>query len=127
MGMIKALLLAATLVLTPAFGQAQPIRVVDGDTIKVHGESIRLVGVDAPELSRPRCAAERRLAEQAKRRLEGLALRGLTIERLPRPDRYGRTLAIVREAHSGRDVADILSAEGLAVRYNGRGPRPEWC
>lgn len=127
MGKIKTALLAAILVLTPAFGQAQPIRVVDGDTIEFQGERIRIAGLDAPELFRPRCPSERALAERAKDRLEGLVLRGVTIQANGRRDRYGRILATVRDTASGQDVADILVNEGLASRYNGRGPRQEWC
>ena len=41
-------------------------------------------------------------------------------------DRYGRTLAIVRD-RAGRDLARIMIAEGLARPYDGRGRRLGWC
>jgi hypothetical protein len=39
--------------------------VVDGDTIWLGGEKIRVADIDAPETHEPRCAAERKLGDQA--------------------------------------------------------------
>ena len=119
--------LIALLFLLLAFpAQAQIIRVIDGDTIRVQGQPVRIVGLDTPEL-RGACLFERQLAQQAKRRLEGIVARGVSIERAGGRDKYGRGLAIVRDLTSGRDVADILIREGLARPYNGRGRRAGWC
>jgi endonuclease YncB( thermonuclease family) len=74
---------------------------------------------------RGRCAAERRLAIAARDRLVVLLRDGARIERHGR-DRYGRTLAVVRDA-AGRDVAQVLIGEGLARVYHGRGRRAGWC
>jgi hypothetical protein len=41
------------------------IEMLDGDTIRVAGETFRLVGFDAPETSRARCASERELGNRA--------------------------------------------------------------
>jgi len=53
----------------------------------------------------------------------------ITIKRQDKPDQYGRTLA--RVYIDGRDVADIMVREGLAVRYDcprNRCPRRvDWC
>jgi endonuclease YncB( thermonuclease family) len=48
--------------------------VVDGDTIRLDGikPDIRLVGFNAPETDRARCAEERALADVAYRRLREL-------------------------------------------------------
>lgn len=97
--------------------------VVDGDTIWLAGEKIRLAGFDAPELDGARCRQERELAEAATTRLVTLLARGtLTVQRHG-IDRYGRTLAVV--SIGGRDVGGVLVAEGLARRWTGR--REPWC
>ena len=43
--------------------------VVDGDTIWLGGEKIRVADIDAPETHPPKCAEEARLGEAATRRL----------------------------------------------------------
>jgi endonuclease YncB( thermonuclease family) len=101
----------------PPPGQAARGRVaiVDGDTLKYEGETIRLVDIDTPESFRSRCEHELVLALEAKARLRQLVDAGpLTIERTGK-DRYGRTLARVLVA--GREVGDTLLREGKALRY----------
>ncbi len=116
---IGALLAAAP----PATSQA-PVRVIDGDTIAVRGVTIRIMGLDAPELHGA-CPAEVLLAQRARARLQALLAGPYSIERHGR-DRYGRALARVRDAQ-GRDVAAVMVSEGLAHAYSGRGPRGGWC
>jgi endonuclease YncB( thermonuclease family) len=50
--------------------------VTDGDTIRIHGErkGTRLLGFNAPEISKPLCAAERELGLRATERLRELVL-----------------------------------------------------
>ena len=101
------------------------VRVIDGDTLDVRGERIRILNIDAPERGdRARCQAERVLAERASRALRSRvqAARRIELER-DGLDRYGRTLAVVRL--DGADVGEDLISEGLAVRW-GNG-RPDWC
>lgn len=110
------------------------IRVIDGDTFEMAGETIRIANIDAPERSpRSRCQAEAALAEVATDEL-GAILAGdftgpdgatilPTLEREGR-DRYGRTLARVRSVQ-GEDVGDAMIARNAAVRWTGR--RAEWC
>ena len=83
---------------------ADAIRVHDGDTFYVGAETIRLRGIDTPELGHPKAA-------EATRRLNALLSSGpVTI--VPRAeDVYGRTVAEVYVA--GREVADILRQEGF--------------
>jgi endonuclease YncB( thermonuclease family) len=79
--------------------------VVDGDTFWFRREKIRIADIDAPELSPPRCEAERRRGEAAKQRLLSLLNAGpfslsAAADDL---DRYGRKLRVVtRNGHSTR-------------------------
>ncbi len=103
--------------------QIQDWRVIDGDTIELAGERIRILDIDTPETFRSQCDAEQQLGELAAARLAAL-LQGREI-RLERQgeDRYGRTLAHVYVDE--RSVGEILIAEGYAVRYDRR--RHDWC
>ena len=102
------------------------LTVVDGDTVNLAGQLIRLVGFDTPETYRAECASERRLGDAASDKLREL-LAGASSAQLvylPNRDRYGRDLA--RLMLDGRDVADIMVGEGFARRYTG-GQRQPWC
>jgi endonuclease YncB( thermonuclease family) len=50
------------------FGQIPSV--IDGDTIKIAGVSIRLTDYDSPELFSPKCPRERMWAEATKLELE---------------------------------------------------------
>ncbi|MFK7882352.1 thermonuclease family protein [Roseobacter sp.] len=102
------------------------LSVVDGDTVRLNGETIRLLGFDTPETYRAECESERQQGDAATARLRDL-LRLASSAQLayqPRPDKYGRSLATL--TLDGRNVADILVGEGLARRYTGGARRP-WC
>jgi len=92
--------------------------VVDGDTLKVHGERIRLHGIDAPESAqvcmRPngkqwRCGQQAALAlsERIGRSPVSCDGRG--------QDSYGRTIAVC--SVNGVELNKWLVAEGWAVAY----------
>lgn len=100
--------------------------VVDGDTFKFAGETIRVADIDTPETHPPRCAREARLGERATVRMQELLNAGpVTIQPYKRPhDRYGRLLAVV--TRDGVSLGERLVAEGLARRYDG-GHRRGWC
>lgn len=110
---------------------AAPLIVVtDGDTIWYGEEKIRIIGYDTPETYQARCDAEREAGRKATGYLRWLASNNkLDIRREPKKDRYKRTLA--RIYIKGRNLADIMIAEGLAVKYecpNYRCPkRIDWC
>jgi micrococcal nuclease len=99
--------------------------VVDGDTIWLQGEKIRMQGYDTPEPTTGICGGdmERQLAQQASNRLIALLNGGdVTIQRFGL-DRYDRTLATIRV--DGVDVGETLIAEGLARSWP---DGPEfWC
>jgi endonuclease YncB( thermonuclease family) len=100
--------------------------VVDGDTVHLDQESYRLLGIDAAEIRRAQCDAERRLGELTKHRLEVLLESG-AISVFPDPptkrDKYGRRL--LRLIVNGEDAACVLITEGYARPWRGR--REDWC
>ena len=101
--------------------------VVDGDTIWLEGDKIRIADIDTPEISQPRCAREERLGQQATERLIVL-LNAAPFELRPNPDgrdedRYGRKLRVL--ARGGESIGGMLVAEGLAHEWGG-GKR-SWC
>jgi endonuclease YncB( thermonuclease family) len=145
-GSSLALIGLAHLLLAPAFAapiNPDDIRVIDGDTIRVHNQkpNVRLVGFNAPETRRAQCEPERALGGKATRRLRDLVRAGnLEFEFVAcscPPGRegtqacnYGRRCGTLKAG--GRDVGAILIAEGLAVPFQcgatrcPKTPRP-WC
>lgn len=91
-------------------------QVVDGDTVRlVDGRSIRLIGINAPELGR-KGKSDEPFAVQSKRRLQALVDAsdgrvGLLYGK-QRKDRYGRTLAHLYD-RQGRNLEAQLLSEGL--------------
>jgi micrococcal nuclease len=84
---------------------SQPIYTIDGDTLRMGPERIRLRGIDTPELTEPR-------GQEARQRLEQLLKEG-PIRIVPHgQDVYGRTVADVFV--NGKNVAETLKAEGFA-------------
>ena len=100
------------------------VRVVDGDTLDLGGERVRISNIDAPEMPpKSRCPSEAEGALAASARLEQLVRQGpLTLERTGE-DRYGRTLA--RVYVDGADAGEALIAAGLVRPWEGR--RRSWC
>ncbi|GGD24551.1 thermonuclease family protein [Aureimonas glaciei] len=97
--------------------------VIDGDSGWLEGLQWRLEGVDAPEIGKPECSAERRTGERAKQRLAELLGEGFTAER-GRNDHFSRQLLKFRLA-DGRDAGTVLIREGLAQNWPNSGNR--WC
>lgn len=84
---------------------SQPIHTIDGDTLRMGSERIRLRGIDTPELTEPR-------GQEARQRLEQLLKEG-PIRIVPHgQDVYGRTVADVFV--NGINVADVLRNEGFS-------------
>ena len=92
-------------------------RVIDGDTLEVAGQRIRLHGIDAPE-SRQLCRrdGERwRCGKDATNALKTfLGSRPVSCKELDR-DRYGRIVA--KCAVDGVDIGDWMVSQGWAVAY----------
>jgi micrococcal nuclease len=106
--------------------------VVDGDTFKLGDRSIRIIGIDAPEMHPPRCDAEAKKGEAATAELHRLLNQGAftMTGRIDEPqDKYGRDLrALARKRPDGTTqsiAADMLDS-GTVRRYIG-GLRNEWC
>lgn len=91
--------------------------VIDGDTIEIHGERIRLEGIDAPE-SAQRCQRGQeawRCGQAAALALdEWLASRPVACK-ITGKDRYGRHLA--RCSVNGVDMQAWLVSHGHALAY----------
>ncbi len=94
-----------------------PARVIDGDTLEVAGERIRLYGIDAPEKDQT-CSID------ARTWACGIAAWGELVQITagkevacePRDtDRYGRTVAAC--SVDGTDLGDWLVRNGWAVAY----------
>lgn len=106
------------------------VSVIDGDTLELRGQRIRLWGVDAFE-SRQLCRGETgdyRCGQAAANALDAqLADQLVSCHAVGRPDRYGRTVA--RCAAHGLDLGSWLVSNGHALDYprysNGRYTREE--
>jgi endonuclease YncB( thermonuclease family) len=95
------------------------VHVIDGDTLRADGERIRLVGIDAPELSQTCFDAQKRewsCGRAARARLIAL-ISHEQVACIPQGrDRYGRTLATCSAGHVA-DLGEALVRDGYAVDY----------
>lgn len=109
--------------------------VVDGDTIRVGGQSWRLYGIDAPPIdghssSKPHCPVEAQMGAAAKEALslfiaDGYARQTLRFEIRHIHEKYFRHLVDVYV--DGVSVADHLIGLGLAYPYTGKAPKQPFC
>lgn len=100
--------------------------IVDGDTLWNNGIKIRIADIDTPEISQPRCAAEKALGDGATARFMELVNAGpfeMQTWQGRDEDKYGRKLRVL--VRDGRSIGDMLVSEGLARARTGR--RQPWC
>lgn len=99
--------------------------VIDGDTVRIEGVSIRIADIDTPEVRNHACDAELALGQAATRRMVALLNEGpFTLAPYERDeDVYGRKLRILER--DGQSLGMILVAEGLARAWDGA--RRDWC
>ena len=102
----------------------------DGDTcyVTVDGKKtkIRLLKLDTPEISKPKCEIERELGLKARDYLNGLIARASTIEFKTDyvEDYYGRILSYL--IIDGEDVSTKIVNNKLGVVYD-RYNKKDWC
>lgn len=100
--------------------------VVDGDTVWIDGEKIRIADIDTPEIGDPKCDWEYDQGIKARDRLQEL-MNSAPFEVRPigtrDEDRYGRKLRVL--VSDGHSLGDVLVSEGLARTWSGR--REPWC
>ncbi|MGN7773215.1 thermonuclease family protein [Phyllobacterium sp. 22552] len=107
----------------------QSLYVIDGDTIRLNGETIRIANIDAPETRQAKCDAEYKQGLEAKFVLSALLKAGdFTVQRGdPKSgrliDKYGRTLATIFA--NGKDVGRLLVKMRLVRPWTGK--RRGWC
>jgi endonuclease YncB( thermonuclease family) len=105
------------LALLAAF-QASTVRVVDGDTLDLNGDRVRLYGIDAPEAGQTchRRGVTWSCGREATNALTGyLAGKATTCVEIER-DRYGRAVSTCQV--DGVDLGDWMVRSGWAVEFD---------
>ena len=115
---MRALTIALCLLATPALADVAGVAsVIDGDTLEVRGQRIRLHGIDAPE-SHQLCRLDGKPwqcgKDAANALADKIARRPVTCEDLGR-DRYQRIIA--RYTVAGEDTGAWMVRQGLALAY----------
>lgn len=110
-----------TLTLIPEQGELDCLvsRVVDADTVDTYllvPLRVRVAGIQAAESNTEKGKlVKAKVSDRLDKQLVSLTLKGR--------DKYGRMLAGIRMP-DGLDLAEWLIGLGLAVPWNGHGPRP---
>ncbi len=115
---MRTLTITLCLLAAPALADVAGVAsVIDGDTIEVHGQRIRLHGIDAPE-SRQLCRLDGKPwqcgKDAANALADKIARRPVTCEDLGR-DRYKRIIA--RCTVAGEDMGAWMVSQGWALAY----------
>ena len=129
------------LLASPAHAQEfyvyKPVKITDGDTIKLDvskesplikklGLSVRIKGIDTPEKApRAKCKKESELGHQASKFTTDLVgNKELLLSEVENDHYGGRIVANVKVG--GVDIAQELLKKGLARVYNGE-KKKSWC
>ena len=116
--MIAILLLILLLPLGALAAPSTPARVIDGDTIDISGQRIRLHGIDTPE-AKQTCQREGVTwlcgAEATKTLKELIGSSDVSCTERDR-DRYGRIVAVCQANGVDLNAAMVLSGMALAYR-----------
>lgn len=129
------------LLASPAYAQEfyvyKPVKITDGDTIKLDvskesplikklGLSVRIKGIDTPEKApRAKCKKESELGQQATKFTTDLVgNKELLLSQVENDHYGGRIVANVKVG--GVDIAQELLKRGLARVYNGE-KKKSWC
>lgn len=115
----RSLLVLAALAAGPASAETigGKARVVDGDTLVIGAEHVRLFGVDAPEHDQT-CDLDGQVwacGKAAAKALGQLVGRARLDCEVQDRDRYGRAVAVCQAG--GTDLGEALVAQGFAVAY----------
>ena len=115
----------------------KPVKITDGDTIKLDaskesplvkklGLSVRIKGIDTPEKApRAKCKKESELGQQATKFTTDLVgNKELLLSQVENDHYGGRIVANVKVG--GVDIAQELLKKGLARVYNGK-KKKSWC
>lgn len=108
----------------------EALKVIDGDTVKIGTQLLRIENLDAPETTRRRAKCEKEIAlgEQATKALDKMiadALMDGKVAIFPNGtlDKYRRPL--VRVEVNGEDVSKEMIGKGLARPWQGK--TSDWC
>lgn len=107
-----------------------PAAIIDGDTIRIKLETIRLSGIDAPELHQ-KCSGGKwpwinECGVNSSVVLSAL-VNGKMVSCIPSGhDRYRRTVAVCR-TETVPDLGSVLVREGFAIRYPKYDPKCRYC
>ena len=102
----------------------------DGDTcyVKVNGENtkIRLLELDTPEISKPKCDQELQMGLKARDYLNSLIMNASSIDFKTdyKMDYFGRILAYL--IIDGEDASAKIVSNNLGVVYD-RNNKQDWC
>ena len=113
----------ATLIVMPVTVFAEIVgnpRIIDGDSIEIAGQQIRLYGIDAPEAAQECVVAKKRwpCGRDALLALSSVIGNNLVVCQKRDKDRYGRIIAVCNIAGSqGFDVNAIMVSQGWALAY----------
>ena len=102
----------------------------DGDTCYVtykgKNDKVRLLGLDTPEISNPKCEQEYALGIDARNFVNNLILEGVSIKFKTEYNRdfFGRILSYI--IVDGENVSKKMVSNGLGVIYD-RSNKKDWC